>query len=458
MTTEDFTKMKADYVAKYGYTITLPGLSDIIKIPTEKPITLAEETDYKKKDWNAFSPERLEDIRKMKQKRKDRFLAMLASPTPEIFTNAGSILTALDDCQDALSTLSAIGRIALKVAPRVLGRLFAGPVGWLMTAADILNLVQGLGRSGTTAMYSKRSKDGATEHNPFSKKARARRALKLGKAMPTKGDIIETLQTTDQIFGVGLCLGPIVGAASDIFFGSVRTTFGDPPKIKIPTPDFGHWTRVAQKTVKSIPLFFGGPWYTDDNMLLEVYMAGYLASQELSHFQHEWNPLDTIEDPQGLESRAPTPTNVLTLEVIEEEKIPLEEVCGWPHNNKLWGNVTEIADATQAPIAENLKAFMTRNEHNWQGYAAGALASETAMNSIVNLEGEEVVSYDYTAQSKIASKLLQNGYYPDPDQPPEKLQKLTEYMDLCERTNYNPKFGDVKWFCTWHKVQLISFP
>ncbi|MBA7495230.1 hypothetical protein ES702_05810 [subsurface metagenome] len=458
MTTEKFEKMKADYIAKYGYTISVPGLSDIIKIPTEKKITLQEELDYKKKNWNAFGPNRLAEIRKMKQKRKDRFLAMLGSPTPAIFRNAGSILTALDDCQDALSTLSVMCRIAIAAAPRILGKLMSGPVGWLLTTLGIMNLVMNIGRMPQSFMAGKRIKDGATGDNPFTKKAAVARARKLRKGMPTKGDFIETLQTTDQIFGVGLCLGPIVGLVQDIFFGTVRTTFKKPPKLLLPKPDLTHWYKVACRAVKSTALFFGGPWYTDDDMLLEVYMAAYLAHQDLSHFQQEWNPLDTVQDPQDLYVQAPIPQNVLSLEVIEEEGIPLEEVCGWPHNDQLWGNITDISDANQGPTTQNLHAFMKRNEHNWMGYSAGVLASETAFNSLVNLEGPEEIRYDYTIQSKIGTKFLQNGYYPDPDQPADKLDRLVMLMDYCERTNYNITFADLKISCDRQQIRLIQIP
>lgn len=458
LTTTEFEKHKADYVAKYGYTITIPGLSDIIRVGIEKPMTYDENLNYKKKNWDAFSPKRLADIRSMKKRRRERYIAMLGSPTPKIFRNAGSCLTALDDCQDALAALSAIGRIAIRAAPRILGKLMSGPVGWLMMTSDILNLIMAIGRTPQTIIAGKRQKSLITAVNPFTKKAKAARARKLTKAMPTKGDFIQGLQTTDNIFGVGLCLGPIVGLAQDIFFGTVRTTFKAPPKIKVPVPDLTHWGKVASRAVKSVAMFFGGPWQTDDDMLLEVYMAGYLAHQDLSHFQHEWNPLDTVEDPQHLDVLAPIPQNVLSLEVIEEEGIPLEETCGWPHNDQLWGNITDISDANEGPTTENLRAFMARNEHNWMGYSAGALASETAFYSLVNLEGPEDVRYDYTIQSKIGTKFLHNGYYPDPDQPQDKLDRMVMIMDYCERTNYNITFSDLKVACERNQVPLIRIP
>ena len=39
MTTEEFKKMKAEYVAKHGYTMTVPGLSDIVHIGVPNKMT-----------------------------------------------------------------------------------------------------------------------------------------------------------------------------------------------------------------------------------------------------------------------------------------------------------------------------------------------------------------------------------------------------------------------------------
>lgn len=456
LTPEEFGKRKAEYVAKYGYTITIPGLSDIIKIPIEDPITKEEERLYHDKRWYTFSEKRLEEIRKMKQKRKERYLSMLASPTPEIAMNAGSYLTAIDDAQDALSTLSCIGRIALHAAPRILGRLMAGPLGWMMTAADILNAIQGIGRMALMPMVSKRTSEKATRDNPFTKKARVKRAAKLKKFMPTKGNIIEGLQTTNEVFGVGLCLGPVVGLASDIFFGTVRTTFGVPPKIKLPVPDFGDWYKRAQKASKSMSILWGGQWATDDDMLLEILMAGYLIQQELSHFQQEWNPLDQIEDTPDLVIQAPLPAHPLSLEVIAEEGKPMKDICGWPHSGKVWSKMTDLADEIQPVATSNLNDFMKRNEHNWRGFAGGALASETAMNCLSNLEGEEQIEYDYTAQSKVSLRLLQNGLYPDPDQPRKNLDAFTAWMDYLERTGETPTMRGISAFCADNNVQLVA--
>ncbi|MCG2778646.1 MAG: hypothetical protein L6406_23465 [Desulfobacterales bacterium] len=128
-TDAEFAKQKAAYVAKHGYTITVPGLDDIIKYKIEVPLTKDEEERYKAKRWDTFTPWRLEDIREMKASRQRRYLGMLASPTPAIVQNFGSIMVAFDDAQDALSTASIVTRMAARFAPQVLTNIIKGPVG-----------------------------------------------------------------------------------------------------------------------------------------------------------------------------------------------------------------------------------------------------------------------------------------------------------------------------------------
>lgn len=457
-TDEEFAKERAKYIAKYGYTITVPGLSDIIKIPIEKPMTLDEQIDYKLKDWKKFSEERLTEIRKMKQKRKDRYLAMLASPTTNIVRNAGTLLTSVDDAQDALSTLSFICRVALKYAPRILGKIFAGPVGWLLTANDVLNLINHLGRKATVPFKAKRTKEQATDLNPFSKKARLRRALKLKNVMPTKGTFIEALQVSNDVFGFGLCLGPIIGLAQDVSSGAVRSALGRPVRVKFPTPDYRGWYKRAQVMQKALAVYQGVGWRSDDDEFLLVYMAGYLAAQALMPFQQQWNPLEMVEDVATAEVMAPVPTNVLTLEVIAEVGIPLEEVCGWPHSGELWANVEEISDAVQPVATDNLNRFVERNQHNWMGYAGGALATETADYTLANLEGPDEVQYNYNSKSRVAGVMLGSGYYVDPDQPRDKLDLFVLFLDYIEAENIVPTMVAIKDFCQWNGIGLLTFP
>jgi len=456
LTTDEYETAQKEYVAKYGYTITVPALDDIIHLKPEIRMTDDEKFLWKNKQYDAIAPGRRIDIKAMKQRRKEKYLAMLGSPSPSIVKNAGSILTSVDDAQDALTTLSVIGRLAIRYAPRLIGKAFLGPVGWIMTAADILNLVMAVGRILTMPMMGKRTKGAATADNPFSKKSKTRRARRLLKAFPTPGNIIEVLQTTDQVFGVGICLGPIVGLLQDTLIGGVRAGLGQPVKIRSELPQFPHWTQTAQRNVKSFTHFIGSGLRLSDEDEFAMLAAAFLSQQECLTAQKDYNPLDHVEDIEKTEMRAPIPTNILSLEVIEEEGIPLDEVVGWPHDGRLWTPTKEIVENYRPVGTSWLYDYMKRHEHDWYGFAGGSLASMIAEHSSASIEGEDQISYDYTPRSKWGHIMLENGIYPDPSQPEEKLRLLTSILSQYDYENWDPHYKDFLQLYEYYDIKYLT--
>jgi len=457
ITDAEWARKKAEHVAEHGYTITIPGLSDIIKIRTEEPMTALEHYYWKRKEWDYFSPKRLDECRKQKQKRKERYLQMLASPTPAVFQNAGSIMTAIDDAQDAISTLAALGRMAKYVAPKVLGRLLTGPTGALLLTSDLLNLVQSSAMYCMAPMYGKKGGEELARGSPKNMKTKLKDRFRSKGRLPTKSDWIQGLQTTDQVFGFGISLGPIVGLAQDIVFGTVRTAFKKPPKIKLPVPDLAHWYKAAQRVLKSAGVMFGFPHMTDDEDVLQWITAVELAFQHLFEITQEWHPLDMIEDVQGLEVQAPTPWHTLTQEVLTEGPVPWASVIGWPGTNTLWANVIELADRCHPVAADNLNRFQERNKHSWTGYVGGLCAVEASAYFLACMENEMDVAYDHSMQLKAATTMLKYGCSLDPNQPYEKFELFAAFLDDCEETHWNPTMQNILEFCFshWNDIKLI---
>jgi len=457
MTTDEFKAMKAKYVAKYGYAITVPGLDDIIHIKFDKKMTEQEEDDWKKKKWENFSPERYESIREMKKKRKDKFLAMLASPTPHIVNNAGSIMTAIDDAQDAMSTIAMVGVLAIKWAPRFVGKLLSGPVGWALTAADMLNSVQHLGIKKLPSMESKRKIEAMTGENLRTKKGRLAAIKKLKFKFPTKAALVEGLQVTDNIFGVGICLGPIVGFAVDSIFGPFRTITGKPVALKVKVPPYDAMTQVAQIVQRSSVSYFGSELQTTNEEVMLMMMAYYFSCQETLTMQSNWSSLDNVENLEDVELLAPTPKNILTREVIEEEGLKIEDYVGWPHNSKPWALTTDIVNEMDAPAKKFTKDYMKLHNHDWWGYAFSSLAGQATMHQLGNMESESEVRYDYTAASKTGMILCQFGLYPDPEQPSGKVEMLADQIDIWEAIGEKPTFKGILEFCENKGILLLPF-
>jgi hypothetical protein len=213
--TEEFKKMRKEFQAKYGTKINIPGFEDIIHIGTLAKISdqemAAHRTAQKLKVPSPLSPEQLRTL----AVKKARYIRALSSPTPSWANNITSVAMALDNVEDGLVTLSVLGRLGSYATTKLWQREIPG-VGWVMLGADILNFFNIISWVTFAASGAKRKLERLAERNPFHRKMKAKRAMKLKRTWPTFGEALEIAQTCDQLFGYGLCLGGIVGMASDI--------------------------------------------------------------------------------------------------------------------------------------------------------------------------------------------------------------------------------------------------
>jgi hypothetical protein len=213
-TSADFKAMRERYQAKYGTAINIPGFADVIHITPQATISPEERAAHifaKKRGLpSPLTPAQVQAL----TIKKYRFLRALATPTPDWMQTYGAVATTLDNIEDALVTIAVLGKIAVRISPALFRKAIPG-LGWLLLGSDILNLANIFSWSSFSAMSGKRSIEALAEKNPFHAKAKARRTLKLNRTIPTFGEILEILQTTDQLFGVGLCLGGLVGLVTD---------------------------------------------------------------------------------------------------------------------------------------------------------------------------------------------------------------------------------------------------
>lgn len=456
-TTEEFRQLKADYVAKHGYTITIPGLYDVIKVPIENPITKQEAIDWKAKRYNTFSDSRLYEIRVMKQKRKDKFLAMLASPTPEIISNSGALMLAIDNAQDALFTIAAMGWAAMRFSPPPLAAAIALPTGAVLTASTALDVIQTIGTKKLPGKEAKRTWQKKTGIDPWSKKGRIKYAEHLVKTFPKRAIAIQALQATESVFGVGLSLGPIVGLFIDTIAGPVRRIFGDKVTVNLPIPTYDEFTQAAQHNARTTAAYFYPGVQTSDEEVIGMMLAhwhGQMALYSGTTDRPGWENFNDLDD---IELRMPRPTNILTLEVIEEEGIKVDDVVGWPHSSKPWAPATEIVEEYAQPCKDYFNEYMGMHDKDWTGYIFKTLACDAHFYTLAAAEGEAQVGYDYTATSKGCSILLENRMYPDPDQPAGKVKMLADRLDTWEASKVWPTLRDMVEFCENNQIKLKSF-
>jgi len=229
--TAEFDKKRAEYQAKYGTSINIPGFEDIIHIGTMAKITdtqmAAHRAAQKYKTPSPLSPDQLRTL----AVKRARYLKALAAPTPSWVNNISAIAQALDNVEDGLVTVGVLGRLGSYATKKLWQKTIPG-VGWVMLGADILNFFNIISWATFAASGSKRKLEDLCERNPFHEVAKAKRAMKLKRTWPTFGEALEIAQTCDQLFGYGLCLGGIVGMLSDIFTrASEYATFRWKPEV-----------------------------------------------------------------------------------------------------------------------------------------------------------------------------------------------------------------------------------
>lgn len=213
-TNEQFQIRRLQYQARYGTSINIPGFEDVMHIIPIASISTEERAAHMWAIERGLPSPLSESQLKALKFKKYRFLRALASPTPTWLKTYGAVATSLDNVEDGLVTISVLGRIAAKAAPKLTKKLIPG-LGWVLLGSDILNLANLMSWLPFSSNKSKRGVETLAERNPFHAKAKARRTLKLQRTVPTFGEFLEILQTTDQLFGVGLSLGGLMGMVWD---------------------------------------------------------------------------------------------------------------------------------------------------------------------------------------------------------------------------------------------------
>lgn len=231
------------------FRVRLPGWEDILHVIPESALSADERA----------------------ARQRERFFLLRDSPVPGVVGDFARIGQEIDNVQDALVTLSVGGRVATKLA----GRAIPG-VGWVATAADVLNVLnafypnnvaggvkaatrvaesaRGVGGKYVLSKEAKRQMGVVFTGQGGTYRQRLAETLQTGKIGFGWGEGLQILQTTDQLFGVGLQLGPIFGAMTDTFFGALRGAEFDVTAPYKATFDPLEWTGIPDSIRKWIPL------------------------------------------------------------------------------------------------------------------------------------------------------------------------------------------------------------
>jgi len=425
---------------KYGEWLSIPGWDDIIHLKPKPVITEEEMAEHrrrrKRKERSNLSEEQLEEV----QKRRERYLRMKKSPTPDIVQSIGVVMTALDDIEDGLITAAVLGRLAVKILPRLMGR-FIPVLGWALLAADIINLFQIMSWLPFSPTSAKRTKESLTDKNPFGRVAKLKRVKKLKRVVPTFGETLEVAQTTDQLFGVGVCLGSIMGFVQDCVFGGFKDV-----KHFLTSTQEGLRSGQSLDVMKCSAIAYCCMDDITDEEHSKIIVSQYMHQANLKPFLNNTNWFESAKEYSQVPIKPPRVRDPVTKYILEDAGEDPEATRRWP----LKGNPEEVTLAefvTEAfpKINDSLKGYIDRMKKTYEGYIASHCMHESLYDSLLLWEGHNPYTYDFykrdSGESSVTIHVPLGGksyLNPTPSFSPEAVNSinkdvLTKTMTTHER-------------------------
>ena len=506
---DEFLEKKRGYVRENGYSITIPKFRDVVHLGMHKPMTTPEKILWYSGKRHEIGKSRQIELYYQKERSRERYQKMMASPIPNVVSSITSVLTAIDDAQDAIISLAAVGRIACFFLPRLITSVLAWPIGLLWFIATIMGLLMApsacamnpmackrylrkklAGRSktlkGKSRTAGKRVK-AAARHEAARLKAGIKGYATSGSFMPSFSEGIQMLQVTDSIFGVGLSIGPIFGAAYDLASGGVRWAMGQDvsfknapsdvevyrkasdqynnyarwkrPKTKMTKPEFLTWKagKVASGTwgVKSLQHDaihqarrlhehnYGVRKHTDWTEETLLYTNAEIACQGNQITLDHWDPVLNIEGAEHIEIEAYNEPNPLIEEMLREEGVDPASVVGWPSLGKRWATYEELQTSIAPIAADNIKHFSENCPDERLKDIAEKSATASGLMAISSMIGPEWLEIQYHAAFDIAETLLDNAYSFPPYATNEQVHEFALWTQAHEDAETRPNLRDI---------------
>jgi len=505
---EGFRERKEAYVKEHGYSITLPTMRDIVHIGLHKPITPEEKELWRTGKRKEIPHHRQIELEYQKERNRERYQRMLASPIPNWKANIVSFLTAWDDAQDAVISLAAIGRIACKFLPALLVGIVAWPIGLLWFIATIMGLLIGptacalnplqckrymrmklayrqATMKGKARPWSKRITAGA-KYEGARLKAGFRGYATSGGYLPSFSEAIQMLQVTDQIWGVGLCLGPIMGMAMDLTSGAIRWVKGEKvtfknapsdievyekatdkihqyarwkqPEKKMTPLEFHIWKdkkiregkwgvrskqdEAVQQAIKLSSTVYGFPRRTNYVEEAAYYALAEMSFQGVQNVLDWWDPIINVEGLEHIQVEAYNNENPLISEMLIEEGVDPEAGIGWPVTGKRWQTYEEI-QTTMAPVAAaNIRNFSETCPDERLKAIGEMSATACGLMATSFMVGEQNVEIQFHAAIDIAEMLLDKRYAFPLSITEEQMIEFALWTQAHEDNNTRPNLRD----------------
>ena len=427
----DFDTLKSNYVKQYGYTIRIPQWDDVVHLVPNAMKTTAE----------------------LKNEKKENLIRILESPAPEWAMKYSTVMTWIDDIQDTASVVIPLVSTLFRVAPKVFGKIL--PVfGWLSLAYNFLNLANAIGRAPLTPMKSKRSVCKFLSRNPFTRRANVERVTNIKNWKPNIGDLIQALQVSDQLTGVGLSLGGVMGAITNSIFGAYRKLTGEPVRFSFDAPEVSNLGFLGARGLQAAAAIGSQGQVFSEEMHFWTYITAALSNLALAGEFKDAYLGDLIEDPQNIALPAPEPTDPITIAVIKEMGLNVQNGIGWPWNGKKIISGGDYIDATAEPCRSNFVNYCFRHDKDWYGWLAAAAMDHVITHTFEALDPDSTLILDDTSEMKVFWKMIKAPLLPTGTPDPEKYAKFMSWAnDFTDLYGKEPGIMEIE-----EKFKLIGIP
>jgi len=505
----EFLAKKETYVKEHGYSITLPRFSEVVHLGMHKPMNTQEKIYWYSGQRDKIGKSRQIELYYQKERSRERYKKHLASPIPNVISSITSVLTAIDDAQDAIISLAALGRIACFFLPRVITSFLAWPIGLLWLLATIMGLLIAPSACALNPMSCKRYMRMKLAMRRNSLKGKSRAAGKRMKAAakyeaarlkaglrgyatsgsfyPSFSEAIQMLQVTDSVYGLGLSIGPVFGAAYDLVSGGIRWARGEKVSFNNAPDDvevyrkaadqfnnYARWKRPKTKMSRSEFLSWkekkvaSGTWGIKSmqnnavHQAMRIHEHGYgikrrtnwveetlmytnqeIAFQGIANCLDHWDPVLNIEGLEHIEIEAYNEPNPLIEEMLREEGVNPDSRIGWPSLGKRWASYEEIQTSIAPAAADNIKYFSENCPDENLKAISEMSATACGLSAIAAMIGPEWLEIQYHAGIVIAEMLLDNGYYIPRTITKQQITEFAFWMQAHEDNNTRPNLRDV---------------
>jgi hypothetical protein len=403
---KDFEDLKAEYNKEFGYTVRIPQWDDIIHL---------EPTALKTKD-------------QIKDEKKEALVRILESPAPEWARKYSTVMTWIDNIQDTSSVVIPLINLLWRAAPKIMSK-FLGAFGWVLLGYDLLNLANAVGRAPLTPMKSKREICRYVKGNPFTKFAQWKRTERIKSWKPNLADFIQAAQVSDQFTGVGLSLGGIMGAITDSFIGAYRYATGEPVHWSTDPPDVSTLDKLGARGLRAASAIGAQGQVFSELTHFWTYITGSLSSMLYSGTFRDESLSDIIINPMEMMIPAPEPEDPLTIEVINDMGLNVQEGIGWPWNDKKFISAGDYIDATVEPCRANFVDYCFRHSKDSYGLIAAAAMDSMTPQIIGAIDPEASYHVDDTNEMKVFWKMIKAPLLPSGPMDQEKYSKFISWVN-----------------------------